>query len=186
MQLVEDDGVEARNRKRGASACDSSSAICSGVVSRMSGGRGALALPCARPTCRRVRVSTRIGSCICSQRGEQVARHVDGQRLQRRHVERVHACAPRWPLAPATAPPGSAGSRPASCPSRSARSAGSSGARRPSPAGRAGARAAASRGCRTRPGRPAAGQRVPGSAVDPVVAGLPQQAVLSRACRGPP
>ena len=52
-------------RKRGASACDSSSAICSGVVSRMSGGR-------ARWRCLRevevspVRVSTRIGSCICS------------------------------------------------------------------------------------------------------------------------
>ena len=94
MQLVEDDRSEDRANSRAASACDSSSAICSGVVSRMSGGRDALALPAATAGVSPVRVSMRMASPISVDRRQQIALHVDGQRLQRRDVERVDAACP--------------------------------------------------------------------------------------------
>ena len=60
----------------------------SGVVSRICGGRTrwrALRSAGVSP----VRVSTRIGSAHLGDRGQQIALHVDRQRLERRDVERV-------------------------------------------------------------------------------------------------
>ena len=124
MQLVEDD-VASRRRSAPASGVASSSATCSGVVSRMSGGssfwRWRL---CAGVS--PVRVSRRDRQPHLGDRLAEVARDVDGERLQRRDVERVDAAMrlaglalrPRRRARSATA-----GSRPASCRRRSARSA---------------------------------------------------------------
>ena len=90
----------------------------------------------------------------------EVARDVDRQRLERRDVERVQALRAAQVLAgrdacgaasrrARKAPPGSAGSRPASCRRRSARSAAPSGRRGRATAVQAGARAASSRAART-------------------------------------
>ena len=90
----------------------------------------------------------------------QVARDIDGQRLERRDVERVQALASgagpcrSKPAGAASrrsrgAPPGSAETRPASCRRRSARSAAPSGHRGRATAVQAGARAASSRAART-------------------------------------
>ena len=56
---------------------------------------------------------------------QQIAGDIGSQRLERRDIERMHARTAAA-LAPATGRPGWAGSRPASCPSRSGRSAASS------------------------------------------------------------
>ena len=103
----------------------------SGVVSRICGGRTrwrALRSAGVSP----VRVSTRIGRPISLDRGQQIALHVDRERLERRDVERVQPVGRRArPVRPA-----SAGSRPASCPPRSARPAARSARPAPPPASR--------------------------------------------------
>ena len=78
--------------RNGASSEASSSASCSGVVSRMSGGSR---------RCRwrfeagvsPVRVSMRIGKLHLGDRALEIARDVDRERFQRRDVERVQAAA---------------------------------------------------------------------------------------------
>ena len=74
------------------------------------------------PRCRRCASRCATGSAISRDGRLEVARDVDGERLQRRDIERVQAaCASTGrPLRPAR--PGSAGSRPASCRRRWARS----------------------------------------------------------------
>ncbi len=98
----------------------------------------------------------------------QIARDIDGERLERRDVERVqsalaphaaaggdraaaspHRCARGGELKRRSTPPGSAEIRRASCRRRSARSAAPSGRRAPWPKVPTGARAASSRGWRT-------------------------------------
>ena len=77
-------------KKRSASRFASSSATCSGVVSRISGGlsfwRWRLAFGVSP-----VRFSTVTGRPISLDRLHQVALDIDGKRLQRRDVERVDA-----------------------------------------------------------------------------------------------
>ena len=74
----------------GASAEASSSATCSGVVSKISGGsrrwRWRFEVGVSP-----VRVSMRIGSRHFGDRRFQIARDVDGERLERRNVERVQS-----------------------------------------------------------------------------------------------
>ena len=97
----------------------------------------------------------------------QIARDIDGERLERRNVERVQAalaahaaadgdqllscpaCRSAQPLTRRSAPPGSAEIRRASCRRRSARSAAPNGRRALWPKVPADARAASSRGWRT-------------------------------------
>ena len=74
----------------GASAEASSSASCSGVVSRMSGGSRRWRVRFDTGVSP-VRVSIRIGRAHLGDRGFEIARDVDRERLQRRDVERVQA-----------------------------------------------------------------------------------------------
>ena len=94
--------VSRSAKKRSASGAESSSAACSGVVSRMSGGfsfwRWRLCTEVSP-----VRVSSRTCRPDLGDRLLEVAGDIDGQRLQRRDVERVDAAAFR--------PVGSAGAR---------------------------------------------------------------------------
>ena len=175
--------VSSPARKRGASACESSSAICSGVVSRMSGGR-------ARWRCLReaevspVRVSTRIGSCICSSgvsrlRATSTASAFSG--------DTYSVCTLRSPL------PLASGQR-----HQARQEAGQRLARpgRRDQQGRAARggllqqgdlvlRAAASRGCRTRPGRSAAAG-APARPPAPRRRAIVAANRVSRICRGLP
>ena len=93
-----------------------------------------------------VRVSSRDRQPHLGHRHGQIARDVDGERLERRDVERVDGGC-RLPLRRLRAPdrPGSAESRPASCRRRSARSAACRARRRHGRAAPTGARAGASR-----------------------------------------
>ena len=165
MQFVEHDAPQ-RAEQNGASALASSSASCSGVVSRMSGGsrRWRWRLEAGVSP---VRVSSRTAGPSRAPGSPDCARC----RPRAPSAARCRACA-----GPASAPrasgrfqvarppsrrstrPASAGNRRASCRRRSARSAAWSALPSPSPASRAGARAAASRGWRTsaRTGRAAA------------------------------
>ena len=125
MQLVEDRHIADPRRSARRPSPASSSATCSGVVSRMSGGssfwRWRL---CAGVS--PVRVSMRDRQAHLGDRLLEVALDVDGQRLQRRDVERVDAAMrlARLALRPRRRDrSASAGSRPASCRRRSARSA---------------------------------------------------------------
>ena len=92
VQLVEDHAPQAAEQVRRASADASSSASCSGVVSRMSGGSRRW-----RCRLRRRRVAgARLQPDRQAHLGDrplEVARDVDRQRLQRRDVERVEAAA---------------------------------------------------------------------------------------------
>ena len=90
MQLIDDDRAEASRTGAPASRCDSMSAICSGVVSRMSGGSGAGAGG-ADGGVSPVRVSSVIGQAHLRHRLGQIAGDIDGKRLQRRDVEGVDA-----------------------------------------------------------------------------------------------
>ena len=180
MQLVED--------RRSADPAKKRSRIRRGDQQRQLLGRGQqdvgrvelLALPLVRPACRRCASRCVIGRPISRDRLVEVALDVDGQRLQRRDVERVDAAMrlaglalrPRRRDRSATA-----GSRPASCRRRSARSAAPSARPRPWPAARADAAAAPSRAPRTSRRRPPAGRRAGGRA-----SGLSICATYGRRC----
>ena len=155
MQLVEDHGVEVARTdaaRRGATAAAPPARAWSAGC-RAAAGAGA---PARCTDVSPVRVSMRMGKPICCDRRQQVAGDVDGQRLERRNVERVQAGALLARACACDSATGSAGSRPASCRRRSGRSAGSSGAAPPARAARADAPAAASRAPRTSRERPAA------------------------------
>ena len=87
VQFVENDAAQRREQSR-ASALASSSASCSGVVSRMSGGVAALALALRGRRVAGARLDAD-GKPHLGDRDFEIARDVDGQRFQRRDVERV-------------------------------------------------------------------------------------------------
>ena len=149
VQLVEDHAPAASRTDSGASAGASSSASCSGVVSRMSGGSRLLALALEAGVSP-VRVSMRTAAPSRRPAFRGCAR----RRRPAPSAARCRACAGRRAAqsagrsslapgrrAPHSARPGSAESRPASCRRRSARSAAPSGRPAPWPAARAGGRA---------------------------------------------
>ena len=142
MQFVEHHALAASRTGYGASAMASSSASCSGVVSRMSGGSRRWRWRFEAGVSP-VRVSMPDRQAHLGDRRFEIARDVDRQRLQRRDVERVQArrrgaCRGRWKPASCallrcrrarSTPPASAEIPPASCRRRSARSAAPSGRR---------------------------------------------------------